>query len=69
MSEQENGVFRRVRLKKGDDLKTIYAKVRRSFRAADLQKYTEIEEGVPAREVVAKLKAMTPARSRKRKKT
>jgi hypothetical protein len=68
MREQKNGAFRRVRVKKGDDLKTIYAKVRRSFRAADLQKYTEIEEGIPAREVVAKLKAMTAARTGKRKK-
>jgi hypothetical protein len=68
MSEQKNGVFRRVRVKKADDLKTIYAKVRRSFRAVDLQRYTEIETGIPAREVVARLKAMTPKLSRKRKK-
>ena len=69
MSERTNGAFRRIRVKKGEGLKAVYAKVRRSFSAADLQKYTEIEEGVPAREVVAKLKAMTPTKSRKRKKS
>jgi hypothetical protein len=42
--------------------------VRSSFRAADLQKYTETEQGVPARDVVAKLKAMTSKEPRRAKK-
>jgi hypothetical protein len=67
MRQQANGVFRRIRVKKSDSIKTIYAKVRRSFRAVDLLKYTELEEGIPAREVLAKLKATTPTSSRKRK--
>jgi hypothetical protein len=37
-----------LRVKKGDSLKTIYAKARKAFTAADLQKYTVIEEGIPA---------------------
>lgn len=47
-----------LRIKKGDSLKAIYAKARRAFTAADLQRYTEVEEGIPAREVLAELEAM-----------
>jgi hypothetical protein len=57
MSEKQRSAFRRLTIRKGDDLKAIYAKIRRSFTAADLQRFTEIEEGVPAEEVLAKLKA------------
>jgi hypothetical protein len=47
-----------LKIKKGDSLKTIYAKVRRSFTAADLQKFTEIDEGIPARDLLKELKAL-----------
>jgi hypothetical protein len=47
-----------LRIKKGDSLKTIYAKYRKNFTAADLQKYTEMEEGFPAEQLVAELKAL-----------
>ena len=57
-----------LRIKKGDSLKTIYAKAQRAFTAADLQKYTEIEEGVPAAQVLAELEARDREASRKRKK-
>jgi hypothetical protein len=36
-------------------LRAIYERVRREFSAADLQKYTEIEEGVPAEQVLAEM--------------
>jgi hypothetical protein len=68
MSNPKDGTIRNLRVKKGDDLKTIYAKVKRAFSAADLQKYTEIEEGIPAVEVLAKLEAMAKERPRRRKK-
>jgi hypothetical protein len=45
-------------IKKGDSLKTIYAKARRAFTAADLQKYTEIEEGIPVDQILAELEAI-----------
>jgi hypothetical protein len=45
-------------VKAGDDLKTIYAKVRRTFTAADLQKYTVIEEGIPLEQVIADMEAI-----------
>jgi hypothetical protein len=47
-----------LRISKGDSLKTIHAKAQRAFTAADLQKYTEVEEGVPAAQVLAELEAL-----------
>jgi hypothetical protein len=58
-----------LRIKKGDSLKTIYAKARRAFTAADLQKYTEIEEGIPLEDILAELKANQDKPARKRSKS
>jgi hypothetical protein len=58
MPKRKSPPIRVIRIKPGDTKKTIYAKVRRAFTAADLQKYTEIEEGIPAREVIAELEAL-----------
>lgn len=55
-------------VKKGDSLKTIYAKAKKAFTAADLQKYTVIEEGIPAEQVLAELRAIHREEMRKRKK-
>lgn len=57
-----------MRVKKSDSLKAIYAKARQAFTAADLQRYTEIEKGIPAEEVLANLEAMSRKADRKRKK-
>jgi len=57
-----------LRIKAGDSLKTIYAKAHRAFTAADLHKYTEIEEGVPARAVIAELEAAQRAYDAAKKK-
>jgi hypothetical protein len=66
MSERQGKAIRRLRVKKTDDAKAIYAKVKRSFTAADLQAFTEIEDGVPAEDVLAKLESMAkqPPRGR-----
>jgi hypothetical protein len=48
-------------------LKAIYAKSRREFSAADLQKFTEIEAGVPFKEVLAEVEATHREFMRKRK--
>lgn len=67
MAARKNGKIPVLRIKKGDSLKTIYAKVRRAFTAADLQKYTEMEEGVPFEQVLAEIKAIQAEPPRKRK--
>ena len=56
-----------LRIKKGDSLKTIYAKARKAFTAADLQKYTEIEEGIPAEQIIAEMEAIDREETEKRK--
>jgi hypothetical protein len=56
-----------LRIKKGDSLKTIYVKARLAFSAADLQKYTVIEKGFPARQLLAELEALDQADARKPK--
>ena len=38
-------------------LKAIYAKSRREFSAADLQKFTVIEKGIPIEKVLAEVEA------------
>jgi len=44
-----------LRVRKGATLREIYAKARKEFTAADLQKYTEIEEMIPADQVLAEM--------------
>lgn len=36
-------------------LKALYEQKRKEFSAADLQKFTEIDEGIPAEDVIAEL--------------
>jgi hypothetical protein len=55
-------------VKKGASLKDIYAQVKRSFTAADLQAFTEEDEGIPAKEVLAELQKMAGIKPRKRRK-
>jgi hypothetical protein len=57
-ANDRNGAIPILRVKKGANRKELYAAARRAFTAADLQKFTEIEEGVPAEQVVADLEAM-----------
>lgn len=56
-----------LRVKKGASLKALYAAARRAFTAADLQKYTAIEEGIPAEQVLAELEAVDREESGKRR--
>jgi hypothetical protein len=65
--KQANSAVPLLRVKKGASLKSIYAAARRAFSAADLQKYTEIEEGIPAEQVLAELEAIDREETRKRK--
>ena len=68
MATNRNGKVPILAIKKGDSLKTIYAKARRAFTAADLQKYTEIEEGIPLEQILAELKAIQDKPAKKRSK-
>ena len=61
------GVIPVLRVKTGASRKEIYAAALRAFSAADLQKFTEIEEGVPAEQVLAELEAIYRKETRNRK--
>ena len=68
MAKWENEAFRRLRIKKGDDLKTIYAKVRKSFTAADLARYADLDEPMyPMEGLLRELDAINREETRKRK--
>jgi hypothetical protein len=56
-----------LRVKKGHGLKEIYAAARRSFSAADLQKYTDVEEGIPLERVIADMESIQQSQNRKRR--
>lgn len=59
--------IRVIRIKDTDDDKAIYAKALKAFTAADLQKFTEIEPGIPAEQVVAEMEAIDREETEKRK--
>lgn len=67
MAARRNGKIPILPIKKSDRLKTIYAKARRAFTAADLQKYTEIEEGIPFEKILGELEAIQAKPAKKRK--
>lgn len=68
----EKDGIRRLRVKKTDSLRSIYAKYRQAFTAADLQKYAEIEEGIPAEKIIADMeeihRKVTKERTAKKRK-
>jgi hypothetical protein len=68
MANRKYDPIRIVRVKKGESLKSIYAKIKKSFTAADLQRYTEDEEMFPARELVADLDAIHKDELKRRRK-
>jgi len=55
-----------LRVRKGATLREIYAVARRSFSAADLQKYTEEEEGVPLEVIIAQMEAIQSEQMQRR---
>jgi hypothetical protein len=49
-------------------LRQSYARAREEFTAADLQQFTEIDEGVPVEQILAELEAIQRRGSRVRRK-
>ena len=66
MAKRKKDGIRILRMKDTDDLPTIYAKALRASTAADLQKFTEIEPGIPAEQVLAELEALDREETEKR---
>jgi hypothetical protein len=53
MSKRRSGTLRRN--KRNEQLQAIYAKSRREFSAADLQKFTVMERGIPLQKVISRM--------------
>jgi hypothetical protein len=66
MAKRKDEKPKKSRPRKDKELQAIYDQIRREFTAADLQKYTEIEEGVPFRQTLAELEEMHRKNQRKR---
>jgi hypothetical protein len=67
MAKRKPNKPRRKLSKEEQRLKAIYAKSRRDFSAADLQKFTVIEKGIPIEKVLAEVEARHREFMRKRK--
>jgi hypothetical protein len=66
MTKRKNGKPRPAQAKKTKELQAIYDRVRKEFSAADLQKYTVIDEGIPLKKVLAELEEISRKTKRKR---
>jgi hypothetical protein len=66
MAKRKNHKAQRSPAKKTKELHDLYAKMRRDFTAADLQKYTQIEEGIPLKQVIAEMEEIHRKLTRKR---
>ena len=51
-----------------EEHQALYAKMRQPFTAADLQKYTEIEPGIPLEDVIAEMEEIHRQVSQSRRK-
>jgi hypothetical protein len=66
MAKRKNDKSKRFKDWTEEEKKALYAEMRAKFSAADLQKYTEIEEGIPARQVLAEMEKYQQKHSRER---
>ncbi len=60
-----------LKVRKRATLREIYARAREEFTAADLQKYTVLEDGIPLAQVIEEMEAIqrkTASRPRKKRK-
>jgi hypothetical protein len=67
MAKRKNDPTQQSKTKEDKELQAIYDRLRREFSAADLQKFTEIEEGIPVEQVIAEMEEIHRQLTRKRK--
>ncbi len=56
----------RSKTREKNGLRALYAKYRKKFGAADLQKYTDLEEGIPLEQVIADMEKIQRQEESKR---
>jgi hypothetical protein len=67
MAKRTNEKLKKSRDYSKAELKEIYAQSRKDFSAADLQKYTVIEKGVPLEKVIAAMEKIQKPHKAKKK--
>jgi hypothetical protein len=67
MAKRKNNKKKQSQAEEDEKVRAIYEKIRREFTAADLQKYTEIEVGVPMEEVLAEMEKIHRQVTRKKR--
>jgi hypothetical protein len=67
MAKRKVNQSRRPKTKEEKRLQAIYAQSQQEFSAADLQKFTEIEEGIPIEEVLAEMEKIQKTYKAKKK--
>jgi hypothetical protein len=69
MPKKKKDLIPIVKVPPNATLRQMYAALKRDFSAADLQKFTEIEPGIPAEKLMAQLEAIHKTESRKWRKS
>jgi hypothetical protein len=67
MAKRKNNKKKQSQAEEDERVRAIYDKIRREFSAADLQKYTEIEVGIPAEQVLAEMEKIHRQVTRKKR--
>jgi hypothetical protein len=68
LPRRKEGALRVLHVKKGDSLRAIYGKARRAFSAADLQRYTEVEDGIPLDQIIEEMETIQREEMKKARK-
>jgi hypothetical protein len=68
VATRKKSAIPRVTVPRNATLRQVYAKLRKEFTAADLQKFTELEPVVPADQLLGELEAIHRAETKKRRK-
>ena len=68
MPRKRNNEIPRLIVPANATLKQIYAKYREKFTAADLQQYTEMQEGVPVEQILVELEGIQGKKKTRRRK-
>jgi hypothetical protein len=66
MAKRQTGKFQQSTNNDSVDLQNLYTEARRQFTAADLQKYTVTEKGIPLAQVIAEMEGIQKHWSSKR---
>jgi hypothetical protein len=68
MPKKKKDLIPIVKVPPNATMRQMYAALKRDFSASDLQKFTEIELGIPAEKLMSQLEAIHKSETKKRQK-